>query len=77
LTKAYLLINTEPNCEQEIFDELKLIPEVREAYTLQGVYDLLIDVETDDTDHLKDVIHRRIRRLDKVQSILTMIERRV
>ena len=43
------------------------------AYLVYGVYDLISRVEAETMDHLKDTIGRKIRRLDKVRSTLTMI----
>ena len=75
MTKAYVLLTTDIGCEQEICKIIKSIPEVRNAYTLHGVYDLIIDIETDDVNCLKEVIQKRIRSMKKVRSIITMIER--
>jgi len=75
LTKAYVLLTTDIGCEREICKIIKSIPEVRNAYTLHGVYDLIIDIETDDVDYLKEVIQKRIRSMEKVRSTITMIER--
>ena len=75
MTKAYILLTTEIGCEQEVCKIIKTIPEVRDAYTLHGVYDLIIDIETDDLNYLKEVIQKRIRSMKKVRSTLTMIER--
>jgi len=75
LTKAYVLLTTDRGREQDICKKIKLIPEVRNAYTLHGVYDLIIDIETDDVNHLKEVIQKRIRSMEKVRSTITMIER--
>ena len=75
LTKAYVLITTDIGCEQEICNKLISIPEVKEAYTLRGVYDLIVGIEADDSENLKEIIQRKIRRLDKVRSTITMIER--
>ena len=75
LTKAYVLITTDIGCEREICKKLLSIPEVKEAYTLHGVYDLIVDIEADDSETLKEIIQRRIRCLDKVRSTITMIER--
>lgn len=75
MTKAYVLLTTDIGCEREICKIVKSIPEVRNAYTLHGVYDLIIDIETDDVDYLKEVIQNRIRSMKKVRSTITMIER--
>ena len=75
MTKAYVLLTTDIGCEREICKIVKSIPEVRNAYTLHGVYDLIIDIETDDVDYLKEVIQNKIRSMKKVRSTITMIER--
>jgi len=75
LTKAYVLLTTDIGCEREVSKIIKSIPEVRKAYMLHGVYDLIIDIETDDVNCLKEVIQKRIRSMEKVRSTITMIER--
>ena len=44
VTRAYVLLVTDVGCEQEVCKIIKTIPEVRDAYTLHGVYDLIIDI---------------------------------
>ena len=73
MTIAYVLLTTEGGSKREVLNEIQSIPEVKEAYTLYGVYDLLIKIKSDDQVVLRDRIIRRIRHLDKVRSILTMI----
>jgi len=51
--------------------KLRRTPNVREVYTIYGVYDIIARVETE--QELKDAISRRIRRLDKIRSTLTLI----
>jgi len=54
------LINTEIGCEEEILKELKKIPNVKEAYAVYGVYDIVARVEGNTMDELKEVISWRI-----------------
>jgi DNA-binding Lrp family transcriptional regulator len=75
LVKAYVLLTTEVGCEEEISRNIKAIPEVRDAYILHGVYDLIIDIETDDVNYIKEIIHKKIRSMEKIRSTITMIER--
>ena len=75
LIKAYILITTDVGCQQKVCNESISIPEVKEAYTLQGVFDLIVDIEADDFEYLKETIHRRFRRLDEIRSTITLIER--
>ena len=75
MPKAYVLITAEYGCQQEVCNKVLSIPEVKEAYKLHGIYDLIVDIEANDIKNLKELIHRRIRGLDKVRSTITMIAR--
>ena len=70
---AFVLINAEIGFEKEVLNELKKIKFVREAYMVYGAYDLIVKVETNTMDELRDVVTWQIRRLDKVRSTQTMI----
>ena len=70
---AFVLINAEIGSEGEVLRELKKIEGVEEAYSVYGVYDVIVKVKADSMDKLKDVVTWRIRRLEKVRSTLTMI----
>ncbi len=73
MPSAFVLINTEIGAEEEILQELKKIPNVKEAYVVYGVYDIVAKVEAENMDKLKEIISWKIRRLDKVRSTLTML----
>ena len=70
---AFVLINTEMGAENEVLNTLKKISDVKEAYVVYGVYDIVAKVEAETMDRLRDVITWNIRRLDKVRSTLTMM----
>jgi DNA-binding Lrp family transcriptional regulator len=73
LATAFVLINAEIGSESEVLKGLKDIDEVKEAYMVYGVYDIIARIHTDTMQELKDIISWKIRRLDKVRSTLTMI----
>ena len=73
MATAFVLINAEIGAEAEVLRDLRPIPEVREAYLVYGVYDIIAIVETSTMQELKDAISLKVRRLDKVHSTLTMI----
>lgn len=73
LPSAFVLINAEIGSEDEVLKSLKAIPNVKEAYVVYGVYDIVARVEAEAMEKLKDVVTWKIRRLDKVRSTLTMI----
>ncbi len=59
--------------EKEVLEALNKISEVQETYQVYGVYDIIVEIEADTMQDLKDAIAFKIRRLDKIHSTLTMI----
>jgi len=70
---AFVLVNAEVGSDVELLQVLKKIPNVKEAYAVYGVYDIVAKVEAETMDKLKEVVFAKIRRLDKVRLTLTMI----
>ncbi|MFH2110733.1 MAG: Lrp/AsnC ligand binding domain-containing protein [Candidatus Bathyarchaeota archaeon] len=73
MAKAYVLINAEIGAEADVLKAVSKIPEVKEAYMVYGVYDIITMVEATTMQELKDVISWKIRRLENVRSTITMI----
>ena len=73
MAKAFVFINVESGLETEVLERLREVPEVKEAYFVYGVYDIVAKVETDSMERLKEVISSKVRRLDNVRSTLTTI----
>ncbi len=71
--KAFVFVNVEPGSETEVLKRLREVPEVKEAYFVYGVYDIIAKVETDSMDRLKEIITWKVRRLDKIRSTLTTV----
>lgn len=70
---AIVLINTDAGGEEEVYERLKSMKEVSEAYIVYGVYDIVAKVDAQDMEALKNFISSTIRKLPKVRSTLTMI----
>ena len=70
---AFVLINAEIGSEDEVLKELRLMEQVKEAYVVYGVYDIVAKVESETMDKLKEIVTWKVRRLNKVRSTLTMI----
>ncbi|GBC74789.1 hypothetical protein HRbin06_00096 [archaeon HR06] len=73
MPKAFVLINADLGAEEELVRELKAIENVKEVYVVYGVYDIIVKIEADSMDKVKETVTWRIRRLEKVRSTLTMI----
>jgi DNA-binding Lrp family transcriptional regulator len=71
-------LNSDLGSDQEIITKIKEILAVEKGlkYEVQGVYgiyDIVVKLESDNADHLRSVITNKIRKIDKVQSTLTMM----
>jgi DNA-binding Lrp family transcriptional regulator len=70
---AFVLINTELGFEEAIISGLKKIEGVKEVYQVYGVYDIVVKIEAETMEKLKDMVTWKIRHLDRVRSTLTLI----
>ena len=73
MPRAFVLVNAELGYETKLADEMKGISGVNDAYTIYGVYDILLKVEAPTMDRLKEFIGTKIRRMRGVKSTLTML----
>jgi len=78
LPTAFILLNSDLGSDQEIVTKIKEILNVEKGlkFDVQGVYgiyDIVVKIEADNADHLRSVITNKIRKIEKVQSTLTMM----
>jgi DNA-binding Lrp family transcriptional regulator len=73
MTVAFVLINSELGFEEEIVSKLNKIEGVKEVYQVYGVYDIIVKIEGETMEKVKDIVTWKIRRLNRVRSTLTMI----
>ena len=75
---AYVLLNSDLGSDESIIAEAKkiLASEKNIQFEIQGVYgvyDIVLKIITDTTDLLRSIITNKIRKINKVQSTLTMM----
>ena len=70
---SYVLINVELGTEDEVLEEVRKIPNVKECHRIYGIYDMIAKVEAESLDMVKQVVTSKIRRLPSVRSTLTTI----
>ena len=75
---AYVLINSDLGTDESIISKIKEIlnDEKDIEFTTQGVYgiyDVVLKISSDDTDILRNLITYKIRKINNVQSTLTMM----
>jgi DNA-binding Lrp family transcriptional regulator len=72
LESAFILINSEIGAEPELIKNLKTIPEVTDAKSVYGVYNIIARVDSDTVKQLKDTISFKVNRLKTVRSLLLL-----
>jgi len=70
---AFVFINVETGTELEVRDALFNIEGVKEVYVVYGAYDIVVKIEAEGIEELKNIISMKIRRTPNVKSTLTMI----
>ncbi len=75
---AYVLLNSDLGSDEVIISKVKEIldNEAGVKYEVQGVYgvyDIILKISSDNAENLRSVITNKIRKIDKVQSTLTMM----
>ncbi len=75
---AYVLLNSDLGSDETIISKVKEIldNEAGVKYEVQGVYgvyDIILKVSSENAENLRSVITHKIRKIDKVQSTLTMM----
>ena len=73
MATAFLLLNIETGLEAEVMKSLKDLDEVKEAHMLDGTYDVIARMETDNMREMKDAVNWKVRRLKNIRCTLTMI----
>ncbi len=73
MPKAYVLINCEIGAEVFIISQLKEIDLFKEVRGTFGAYDVLVVVEADTVELLRETITWKIRKIEKIRSTLTLM----
>jgi len=75
VSKAFILINCELGSEKQVISDLKAVDCVKNVYEVFGVYDILISLECDCLEELREMIIWKIRRIDNVRSTITLMNK--
>ena len=75
---AFVLINSDLGKDVEIIGKIKEIVQSEKdiSYEIQGVYgvyDIVVKVSSDDSPKLRSIVTNQIRKIENVQSTLTMM----
>ncbi len=69
----FVLINCELGSEKQVISDVKAIDCVKNIYGVFAVYDILINLEYNRLEELRQMIILKIRRIDNMCSTITLM----
>ena len=69
---GYVLINTSPGSEHQVYNKLRTVGEIVEVHPLFGEHDLLVKIEIDDYNRLGNIVIDHIRTIEGVEDTKTL-----
>ncbi len=73
MAEAIVMVNVDIGKEDEVFNKLLELPEVKEIYMVYGVHDLIVILEAENMDAMRTLITQKIRKIPGVKSTITSI----
>ncbi len=70
--RGYILLNCDLGAEEYVVEELKRIPQVKNAFVTFGAYDIIVEMEADTQENFDKAISLKIRSMPRVVSTMTL-----
>lgn len=74
LNNAFVLINCDENQEDNIIEDLEKIRDVEYVEKTMGAYGIVVKVNAENNNKLKDVIKNKIKEIKNIHHTLTLME---
>jgi DNA-binding Lrp family transcriptional regulator len=75
MTDAYVMLNCELGAEEGIIEKLKELEGVTDVFETIGTHDMLVKLQADNFEKIREIVSRNIQKLDKVRSTSTLIKK--
>jgi len=75
VTIAYILVKTDLGAEEKVIEDLEKLPQVLKIEKTFGDYDLVVKVETEHSEKIREVINWNIKKIEKIRGTLTLIKK--
>ena len=73
MSKAYVLVNCDSGNEVIVANGIRSVDNVLACNIVYGVYDIIVELEYDTIDELEEIVQHKIRRINQIQSTMTLI----
>ena len=71
--RAYVMINCKDGSESYVTEQLKALDGVSEVTSTIGPYDIIVRLEVQSTETLREVIMSKIRQISEVRATTTIV----
>jgi DNA-binding Lrp family transcriptional regulator len=71
--EAFVFMSVESGAEDEVWDALLKMPEVKEVMLVYGPYDFIVRISASTAEDLRKLVAERLRRLPRVRSTMTLV----
>lgn len=75
MTVAYVLINCELGAEETIMEKLKEIEQVKDVFGTIGTHDMMVKLEAENFEKIREVASRNIQKIEKIRTITTLVKK--
>jgi DNA-binding Lrp family transcriptional regulator len=75
MTDAYVMLNCELGAEAEIIEKLKELEQVTDVFETIGTHDMMVKLQADNFETIREIVSRNIQKLPKVRSTATLIKK--
>jgi DNA-binding Lrp family transcriptional regulator len=71
--KSYVLIVTDPGKTKHVFEQIQHLQGIQEVHEVMGPYDIVAEIEVSQLTEVPEVIIRRIRAIEGIQSTTSLV----
>ncbi len=75
MTDAYVMLNCDLGAEAEIIEKLKELEQVADVFETIGTHDMLVKLQADNFEKIREIVSWNIQKLPKVRSTSTLIKK--
>lgn len=75
MTIAYVLLNCELGAETDLIEKLKELEQVKDVFETIGTHDMMVKLEAENFEKIREIVSWNIQKLDKVRSTSTLIRK--
>ena len=75
MTVGYVLVNCDLGAEEDLVEKISQIEQVKDVFETFGTHDIMVRLNTDHLEKLREIVTWEIQNLDKVRSTVTLIKK--